>query len=68
MLYEKISGLCAERGITVSRLESELGLGNGTIGKWRTSTPTLQNIKRVADYFGVPIDSLAENGEFIENN
>ena len=59
-MFEKISKLCAERGITVSRLESELGFGNGTIGKWRTSAPNLNNIKRVADYFGVPIDSLLE--------
>lgn len=60
-MFEKICKLCAERGITVSRLESELGLGNGTIGKWRTSTPTLNNIKRVADYFNVPIESLIED-------
>lgn len=67
-MFEKISRLCADHGITISRLETELGLGNGTIGKWRTSTPTLQNIKRVADYFGVPIDSLIDNSESVATN
>lgn len=65
-MYKKISKLCTDHGISISRLENELGLGNGTIGKWRTSTPTVQNIKRVADFFGVPIDSLI--GESSENS
>lgn len=58
MIYEKIAALCKERGISISRLEKEVGIGNGTIGRWSISSPTVENLKKVADYFGVSVDSL----------
>ena len=58
MLYEKITQLCNEAGISIFRLERELGLGNATIRGWAASSPRLENIKRVADYFGVSVDEL----------
>ena len=58
MIYDNISCLCKERGISIAKLERELGIGNGTIGKWANSSPTAEKLKRVADYFGVTVDSL----------
>lgn len=58
MLYEKISQLCKESGISVARLERELGLGNATIRGWIVSSPRLENVKLVADYFGLSVDEL----------
>lgn len=60
MIYEKISALCAERNISIARLEEETGLGNATIRKWKTSWPNVEKLKRVADYFGVTVDSLIQ--------
>lgn len=54
----KIKELCDARGINFSQLEKAVGLGNGVIGKWKDSSPRVDGVKRVADYFGVTIDEL----------
>lgn len=61
MILKNILQLCKERGISLARLERELGLGNGVISRWGTSSPTVANIKAVADYFGVTVDDLLQN-------
>lgn len=60
MLFENVSRLCAERGITFCALEKATGIGNGAIGKWGKEgrSPRVENVKRVADYFGVTLDEL----------
>ena len=64
MLLKNIKRLCRERQITVAQLEREIGLSNGTISKWALSSPTVNNLKAVADYLGVSMDNLlAEDAE-----
>lgn len=58
MLFENISNLCKERKISIAKLEQDVGLGNATIRGWATSSPSAKNLKAVADYFGVSMDSL----------
>ena len=53
-----ISRLCKEKGISVAKLERETGISNGTISRWSTSSPTVEKLEKVADYFGVSVDSL----------
>lgn len=64
MIYTNIINLCKARNISVSKLETETGLANGTVGKWRKFSPTIDNMKKVAAFFGVTIDSLV-NGEVV---
>lgn len=58
MLYKRIEAKCRERGISVSALEKAVGLGNATIKGWSLSSPKVENLKKVADYFGCTIDEL----------
>lgn len=58
MIYQNISRLCKGKGISIAKLERDLGIGNGTIGRWGKSAPTVDNVKKVADYFGVTVDYL----------
>lgn len=58
MNIDKLAAMCKERGISFRKLEKECGLGNGTIARWKTSSPTVANLKAVADYFGVTVDEL----------
>ena len=58
MLYENVCDLCKKKGISIYKLEQETGLGNATIRGWQMSSPRTENLKRVADYFGVTIDEL----------
>lgn len=58
MLYDEILILCGKNGISIARLERETGLGNGTVRRWKQGSPSAENLKRVADYFHVPMDAL----------
>ena len=58
MIYTKISDLCQNRGISIAKLERELNFGNATVRGWATSSPTVEKLKAVADYFGVTVDDL----------
>lgn len=61
MLYERISSLCKERGISISKLEQETELGNATIRGWKNSSPRVDSLKKVADYFGCTVDELLKD-------
>ena len=58
MLFEKISTLCEKRNITIAKLERECAMGNGTVRGWKNSSPSIENLKKVADYFGITVDEL----------
>lgn len=58
MLFEKISALCEERGISISKLEKDAGLGNATVRGWKKSIPSADNLKKVATIFGCTVDEL----------
>lgn len=57
-IKETVTDLCRKKGIPRSKMEKDLGLGNGTSGKWDTSVPGAPILKKVADYFEVSIDYL----------
>lgn len=58
MLLKNISRLCKEKGISIARLERETGIGNGTISRWGKCSPTVENVSKVAEYFGTSVDAL----------
>lgn len=58
MLLENIRRLCSKKHVSIAKLERETGIGNGTISRWDTSSPSVENVQKVAAYFGVTIDEL----------
>ena len=58
MILKKVEELCFKRGISIAKLERECNIGNGTIAKWDESSPRVDSLKKVADYFGVKVDYL----------
>ena len=60
MIYDKIKELCDKKGIPIYKLEKEAGLGNGTIGGWQTSSPTVDSLKAVARVLGVKASKLID--------
>ena len=58
MIWDEIRTLCKEKGTTIRAVERDTGLGNGVIARWDTSSPRVENVKLVADYFGVTVDEL----------
>ena len=65
-MLAKIESLCKERNISITALEAKLGFGRCTILKWKTSSPTVDKLKKVADYFGVSIEELLAEPEVRE--
>ena len=53
--YEKVNELCIKKGISITALATELGFSKGTPTNWKTMTkpPRAENVKKIADYFGV---------------
>lgn len=58
-MVNRIKKLCKDKGISIQKLEQEVGLSNGSIGKWDISSPKADNLKKIASYFGVSIDYLS---------
>ena len=56
--YERIQELSKERGLSVRELGRKLEIGETTIYKWKTQTPKLDVLEKVADYFDVSVDYL----------
>lgn len=56
LLYEKVENACKERGISITKLEKDCGIGNATVRRWDKSFPRISTLKKVADYFGKPIE------------
>lgn len=61
-LTTKIKKLCEQNDITIAALERTLNLGNSTIRRWETNSPSVDKLKLVADYFHVSLDELTETG------
>ena len=62
MLYENVKRLCKEKGVAISKIEDDLGFSRSYMCKWNESEPGVQKVKKVADYLGVPIERLLEDG------
>ena len=57
-LDQNISRICKEKGISIAKLERELGIANGTLNRWSAIKPSIYSVADVADYLGVSIDEL----------
>lgn len=60
LLYAKIESLCKEKGISIAKLEKNCDIGNATIRRWDKSFPRIDTLKKVADFFGKPIEYFLE--------
>lgn len=68
ILYQRIRELCSKKGISISRLESDLGFGNSSIKKWeKTSSPSVDKIIKVASYFDVSVDYLLGRTDIVSS-
>lgn len=57
-VFERIEELRKSTGISQGKLEKELGFSNGSISKWKNSTPKSDRLQKLADYFGVSVEYL----------
>lgn len=57
-LYEKIKDLCTAQGLTIAEVERNAGVSNGVIDDWKTSSPRVSTLQKVAEALSVSIADL----------
>jgi transcriptional regulator with XRE-family HTH domain len=65
-MVASIKLLCKQHGISIPKLEKELGFAHGSIYKWDTNDPGVDKVQKVAQRFGVTVDFLLCGQERIE--
>lgn len=58
MVLTHIKEKCKEKGLSIFALEKKAGIGNGTIARWDTSSPTLDSLQAVAKVLECTVDEL----------
>lgn len=58
MFFERLTRLIKENNLTFAQLERELGLSNGSMARWEKSSPSVEKVQKVADYFHISVDYL----------
>ena len=53
---EKLQTLCNDRGISINRLEQEIGVSQGSLRKIDTNMPKADKIFALSQYFQVPME------------
>ena len=56
--FEKIKELADKQGISLNTLEEKLGFSRNTIYNMKKSTPNIERVSKIADYFNVSTDYL----------
>lgn len=67
-IVKKIKDLAYEKGMSIAALERKIGLANGAIYKWDKSSPTIDKLSKVANYFNVSTDYLLGKTELRNYN
>lgn len=68
-IYERIESLRKSKGLSQGKLEKQLGFSNGSISKWKNSTPKIERLQKLANFFGVSVEYLTTgNEEELKNN
>jgi len=57
-LKENVKKLAKERGVSIRKLEQDIGIADKSISKWDKMMPSIDKVEKVAKYFGVTVDSL----------
>lgn len=58
MLYDNVKAACKQQGVTILKMESDLGFPRSSICKWNENEPGVSKVKKVADYLKIDINQL----------
>ena len=62
MFYKRFIELCNSRGVTPSYVGLQVGVSKAAVSGWKNgSSPRDTQIKKIADYFGVPVSYFSED-------
>ena len=59
MFWQNFTRLCEQSGKSPTRVAAELGFTVGSVAGWKKGAePRNSTLKQIADYFGVPVETL----------
>lgn len=59
MFYDIVNNLCKEHKTSITRMAEDIGLSNAAPSSWRKgSIPKLSTVKKISEYFDVPVEYL----------
>lgn len=66
MFYDHFYELCQKARVTPTQVSRDLGIRQSTVSMWKNqgTTPKYPTLQKLADYFGVSVDSLL--GDFTD--
>lgn len=56
--YEKVMRLIKKKHPKMREFEREAHIGHATIPKWKTHSPNIKSLRKIADYFNVDVSEL----------
>lgn len=70
MFWDKYFALCSKIGKSPNAVAKEIGISSGTLTGWKkhNKVPLDMTIKKVADYFGVPVSYFSEEAQETEKS
>lgn len=65
IMYEIFSKLLQEHGVTPYKVSKETGVSQSTLSDWKrgVSTPKIDKLQKIANYFGVSVEYLQTGKE-----
>lgn len=60
MYYENFKRLCEQENVTPAEVSRHTGIATSTLTNWKkgTYTPKIDKLKKIADFFGVPVETI----------
>lgn len=59
-VFDRIKELADNRGISVSKVATDLGFSENLFYQWKKASPKSDRLEKVADYFDVSVDYLLD--------
>ena len=63
-MYKRIKELAKSYGISINQLEIELEFSKGSLSKIDKNKPSLERIKKIADFFNVQVEYITGESEY----
>lgn len=61
MIYQNIKSIADSKGISIRRIEQDVGIVLGSIYHWNDVKPSVDKVAKVAKYLGVTVEELLGN-------
>ncbi len=60
---EIIKELCEEKGVTIKKMEQDIGISANSSFKWKNSNPSAKALQKLSQYFGVSTEYILTGEE-----